>query len=161
MMLLSKEKTSNTLVEIGGYGISNDAYQVVAPHPEGEAIEQCMSLALRGETPDLINAHATGTPMGDYVEVETIKRMGLGNIPLTANKSQLGHLMSASGIVESIVSVKSILDSVITPTVNTSQLEDGWELPITNKTIGANIDSVLCNSFGFGGSNASIYFKKT
>ena len=161
MMLLSKEKTSNTLVEIGGYGISNDAYQVVAPHPEGEAIEQCMSLALRGETPDLINAHATGTPMGDYVEVETIKRMGLGNIPLTANKSQLGHLMSASGIVESIISVKSILNSVITPTVNTSQLEDGWELPITNKTIGANIDSVLCNSFGFGGSNASIYFKKT
>ena len=69
--------------------------------------------------------------------------------------------MSASGIVESIISVKSILNSVITPTVNTSQLEDGWELPITNKTIGANIDSVLCNSFGFGGSNASIYFKKT
>jgi 3-oxoacyl-[acyl-carrier-protein] synthase II len=161
LMLLSKEKTSNTLAEIGGYGISNDAYQVVAPHPDGEAIEQCMSIALKGETPDLINAHATGTPMGDYVEVETIKRMGMGHIPLTANKSQLGHLMSASGIVEGIISVKSMLNSVITPTVNTSQLEDGWDLPITKKTIDANINSVLCNSFGFGGSNASIYFKKT
>jgi 3-oxoacyl-[acyl-carrier-protein] synthase II len=161
LMLLSKEKTSNTLAEIGGYGISNDAYQVVAPHPDGESIEQCMSTALKGETPDLINAHATGTPMGDYVEVETIKRMGMGHIPLTANKSQLGHLMSASGIVEGIISVKSMLNSVITPTVNTSQLEDGWDLPITKKTIDANINSVLCNSFGFGGSNASIYFKKT
>lgn len=161
LMLLSKEKTSNTLAEIGGYGISNDAYQVVAPHPDGESIEQCMSLALKGETPDLINAHATGTPMGDYVEVETIKRMGMGHIPLTANKSQLGHLMSASGIVEGIISVKSMLNSVITPTVNTSQLEDGWDLPITKNTIDANINSVLCNSFGFGGSNASIYFKKT
>jgi 3-oxoacyl-[acyl-carrier-protein] synthase II len=161
LMLLSKEKTSNTLAEIGGYGISNDAYQVVAPHPAGEAIEQCMSIALRGETPDLINAHATGTPMGDYVEVDTIRRMGMGDIPITANKSQLGHLMSASGIVEGIISVQSMLDSVITPTVNTTELEPGWELNINSKTVSAEINSVLCNSFGFGGSNASIYFKKT
>lgn len=161
LFLLSNEKTENTLAEIAGYGMTNDAYQVVAPHPDGEAIEQCMSLALKGDMPNLINAHATGTPMGDYVEVETIKRMGMGNIPLTANKSQLGHMMSASGVVEGIISVMSMLDSVITPTVNTTQLEDGWDLPITNKTIDANINSVLCNSFGFGGSNASVYFKKT
>lgn len=161
LLLLSKEKTSSTLAEIGGYGISNDAYQVVAPHPEGEAIEQCMSIALKGETPDLINAHATGTPMGDYVEVDTIRRMGMGDIPITANKSQLGHLMSASGIVEGIISVRSMLDSVITPTVNTTELEPGWDLNINSKTVSAEINSVLCNSFGFGGSNASIYFKKT
>lgn len=99
--------------------------------------------------------------MGDYVEVDTIRRMGMGDIPITANKSQLGHLMSASGIVEGIISVQSMLDSVITPTVNTTELEPGWELNINSKTVSAEINSVLCNSFGFGGSNASIYFKKT
>ena len=159
MMLLTNKKTNNTLAEIGGYGMTNDAYQVVAPHPDGIAVEQCMTLALNGEKPDLINAHATGTPMGDYVEVETIRRMGMGDIPITANKSQLGHMMSASGIVEGILSVNSILNSVITPTVNTTTLENGWELNINSQSMPKQINSVLCNSFGFGGSNATVYFK--
>jgi len=160
LMLLSKEKTNGTLAEVAGYSMSNDAFQVVAPDPTGSVIEHTMLSALMGETPDLINAHATGTPMGDYVEAEAIRRMGMGDIPITANKSQLGHLMSASGIVEAILSVKSIKESIITPTVNTTQLEPGWTLNINSKSKSAEIHSVLCNSFGFGGTNASIYFKR-
>lgn len=161
LMLLSKHKTSEAIAEIAGYSMTNDAHAVVAPHPEGAVIEQGMSLALKGQKPDLINAHATGTPMGDYVEVETIRRMGMGDIPITANKSQLGHMMSASGIVEGIMSVNSMIHSTITPTVNTTELEEGWDLNISNESKSAEINSVLCNSFGFGGSNACVYFKKT
>jgi 3-oxoacyl-[acyl-carrier-protein] synthase II len=165
MFLLSNEKTSDTLAEISGYSMTNDAYQVVAPHPEGFMIEKCMKDALREgrgwRVPDLINAHATSTPMGDYIEIDAINRLGLQDVWVTANKSQIGHLMGAAGAMELALSVLSLKHGAITPSLNIDYLENGYNIKYTPTTKNYMVNSVLCNSFGFGGANASILLSKT
>lgn len=161
MFLLSNEKTSETLAEISGYSMNNDAYQVVAPHPEGVMIEKCMKDTLNGRIPDLINAHATSTPMGDYIEIDALNRLGLQDVWVTANKSQIGHLMGAAGAMELALSVLSLKHGAITPSLNIDYLEDGYNIKYTPTTKNYMVDSVLCNSFGFGGANASILLSKT
>jgi len=161
MFLLSNEKTSETLAEISGYSMNNDAYQVVAPHPEGIMIEKCMKDTLNGRIPDLINAHATSTPMGDYIEIDALNRLGLQDVWVTANKSQIGHLMGAAGAMELALSVLSLKHGAITPSLNIDYLEDGYNIKYTPTTKNYMVDSVLCNSFGFGGANASILLSKT
>ena len=163
LVLLSSKRSDNTICKLSSYAMTNDAYQVVAPHPEGEQIEKCMSIALSkvDNKPDLINAHATSTPMGDYIELEAVNRLGLSNIPITANKSQIGHMMGAAGIVEAILSIKSLTENTITPTLNFVE-PDGDVMPNIYKesTVVENINSVMCNSFGYGGTNASVIFEK-
>ena len=163
LVLLSNKQSKNTLCKISSYAMTNDAYQVVAPHPEGEQIERCMRMAIKkyGRNPDLINAHATSTPMGDYIELDAINRVGLGEVPITANKSQLGHMMGAAGIVEAILSVKSLTENIITPSVNLTESEDGYNINSYDMATENEMNSVMCNSFGFGGTNASIIFEKT
>ena len=161
MFLLSNEKTSETLAEISGYSMTNDAYQVVAPHPEGAMIEKCIKDTLNGHIPDLINAHATSTPMGDYIEIDALNRLGLQDVWVTANKSQIGHLMGAAGAMELALSVLSLKHGAITPSLNIDYLEDGYNIKYTPTTKNYMVDSVLCNSFGFGGANASILLSKT
>ena len=161
LFLLSNKKTPETLAEISGYSMNNDAYQVVAPHPEGVMIEKCMKDALNGRIPDLINAHATSTPMGDYIEIDALNRLGLQDVWVTANKSQIGHLMCAAGSMELALSVLSLKHGVITPSLNIDYLEDGYNIKYTPTTKNYMVDSVLCNSFGFGGANASIFLTKT
>ena len=161
MFLLSNEKTPETLAEISGYSMNNDAYQVVAPHPEGAMIEKCIKDTLNGHIPDLINAHATSTPMGDYIEIDALNRLGLQDVWVTANKSQIGHLMGAAGSMELALSVLSLKHGVITPSLNIDYLEDGYNIKYTPTTKNYMVDSVLCNSFGFGGANASIFLTKT
>ena len=161
MFLLSNEKTPETLAEISGYSMNNDAYQVVAPHPEGFMIEKCMKDTLNGRIPDLINAHATSTPMGDYIEIDALNRLGLQDVWVTANKSQIGHLMGAAGAMELALSVLSLKHGAITPSLNIDYLEDGYNIKYTPTTKNYMVDSVLCNSFGFGGANASILLSKT
>jgi len=157
-LLTNKNYTGNALCTIEKYAMNNDAYQVVAPHPDGKLIEECMKSVLTS-TPDLINAHATSTPMGDYIEINAINRLGLGHIPITANKSQLGHSMGAAGAIEAALSVLSIKHNIITPSLNIDEIEDGHNINYTATAKSANINTVLCNSFGFGGTNASILFK--
>ena len=161
MFLLSNEKTPETLAEISGYSMNNDAYQVVAPHPEGAMIEKCIKDTLNGHIPDLINAHATSTPMGDYIEIDALNRLGLQDVWVTANKSQIGHLMGAAGAMELALSVLSLKHGAITPSLNIDYLEDGYNIKYTPTTKNYMVDSVLCNSFGFGGANASILLSKT
>ena len=161
MFLLSNEKTPETLAEISGYSMTNDAYQVVAPHPEGAMIEKCIKDTLNGHIPDLINAHATSTPMGDYIEIDALNRLGLQDVWVTANKSQIGHLMGAAGAMELALSVLSLKHGAITPSLNIDYLEDGYNIKYTPTTKNYMVDSVLCNSFGFGGANASILLSKT
>lgn len=163
LVLLSNKQSKNTLCKISSYAMTNDAYQVVAPHPEGEQIERCMRMAIKkyGSNPDLINAHATSTPMGDYIELDAINRAGLGSVPITANKSQLGHMMGAAGIVEAILSVKSLIENTITPSVNLTESEDDYIINSYDTATKKELNSVMCNSFGFGGTNASIIFEKT
>jgi 3-oxoacyl-[acyl-carrier-protein] synthase II len=154
---LSSQKTSDTIAEITGYAMTNDAYQVVAPHPEGKQIERCMRQVLKTRKPDLINAHATSTPMGDYIELDAIKRLGLDDCYITANKSQLGHMMGGAGSIETAMSILSIRDNKITPSVNIDALADGYDwVNYTPISLDKEVNSVLCNSFGFGGTNASI-----
>jgi len=163
LVLLSNKKSENTLCKISSYAMTNDAYQVVAPHPEGEQIERCMRMAVTkfGKAPDLINAHATSTPMGDYIELDAINRIGLGEVSITANKSQLGHMMGAAGIVEAILSIKSLLENTITPSINLTESEDSYNINSYDTATKKELNSVMCNSFGFGGTNASIIFEKT
>ena len=159
LFLLTKEKTENTLCEITKYAMTNDAYQVVAPHPEGKHIERCMAQCIEGK-PDLINAHATSTPMGDVVELDAINRLGMKDVYITANKSQLGHMMGAAGAVETALSVMSLMHNIVTPSLNINELEEGYEPKYVSRAIEHDINSVLCNSFGFGGTNASILLTK-
>ena len=141
--------------------MNNDAFQAVAPHPDGTMIEKCMKDALFYRTPDLINAHATSTPKGDYIEVDAINRLGLEDVWVTANKSQIGHLMGAAGAIETALSVLSLENDIITPSLNINELEDGYNIKYTPTTISHEVNSVLCNSFGFGGTNACILLSKT
>ena len=158
LFLLTKEDTGNALCTIDKYTMNNDAYQVVAPHPGGTLIEQCMSSTIN-EKPDLINAHATSTPMGDYIEIDAIRRLRLEDSYITANKSQLGHSMGAAGAIEAALSVLSIKNNIITPSINIDNIEDGYNINFTPVAKSSKVNTVLCNSFGFGGTNASILFK--
>ena len=162
LFLLTNKKTENTICEIASYAMNNDAYQVVAPHPEGTLIERCMSDAVMkaGHAPDLINAHATSTPMGDYIEIDAIRRIGLDDIPITANKSQLGHSMGGAGAIECALSVLSLKNNIITPSINIDNIEDGYDINYYSESKTQEINSVMCNSFGFGGTNASIIFRE-
>lgn len=159
VFLLSKDKTDNTICQIDGYAVNNDAYQTVAPHPNGEEVQKCMAEALKGRIPSLINVHGTSTPMGDYAELDAINRLGLQDVPICANKSQLGHCMGAAGSVELAMSIMSLKHAIIPPTVNVEAVEEGYSPKIYDKSTSAEITSVLCNSFGFGGTNASILIK--
>ena len=161
MFLLSNTKTPNTLAEISGYAMNNDAFQLVAPLPNGTMIEKCMKDALDGHVPDLINAHATSTPKGDYIEIDALNRLGLQDVWVTANKSQIGHLMGAAGAIETALSVLSLKNDVITPSLNIEELENEYDIKYTPTTISHEVNSVLCNSFGFGGSNACLLLSKT
>lgn len=158
LFLLTSKDTGNAKCIIDNYTMNNDAYQVVAPHPGGVLIEECMQNTFT-HTPDLINAHATSTPMGDYIEIDALRRIGLGDTMITANKSQLGHSMGAAGAIEAALSVLSIDKNIITPSVNIDNIEDGYDINYTATATSATVNTVLCNSFGFGGTNASILFK--
>ena len=159
VFLLTKEKTENTMCEITKYAMTNDAFQVVAPHPEGKHIERCMAQCIDGKT-DLINAHATSTPMGDTVELDAINRLGMKDVYITANKSQLGHMMGAAGAVETALSVMSLVHNTVTPSLNIDEVEEGYNPKYVKESTEHEINSVLCNSFGFGGTNASILLRK-
>lgn len=158
VFLLTNKDTGNALCTIDKYAMNNDAYQIVAPHPEGKLIEECMRSALTCE-PDLINAHATSTPLGDYIEIDAINRLGLGHVPITANKSQLGHSMAASGAIEAALSVLSIKNNIITPSINIDNIKEGYDINYTSTAKSQEINTVLCNSFGFGGTNSSILLR--
>ena len=159
LFLLTKEKTENTMCEITKYAMTNDAFQVVAPHPEGKHIERCMAQCIDGK-PDLINAHATSTPMGDTVELAALNRLGMKDVYITANKSQLGHMMGAAGAVETALSAMSLIHNIVTPSLNIDEVEEGYSPKYVKESTEHEINSVLCNSFGFGGTNASILLRK-
>ena len=151
-----------------GYGMSGDAYHITAPHPEGDGAYRSMRAALRsaGLEPgaiDYINAHGTSTPMGDELELRAVERLlgsnAASRVTMSSTKSSTGHLLGAAGAIEAIFSVLAIRDNVAPPTLN---LEDpSVETAIDLAPLKARqreIGVVLSNSFGFGGTNASIVF---
>ena len=155
--------------EIGGWGVSADAYHLVQPHPEGVGAAKAMQRALDSagvslDEVDYINAHGTSTPINDKSETIAIKRV-LGekayNIPISSTKSMVGHSLGASGALEAIVCINSINDRIMHPTINQEETDPDCDLDyVPNVAREADLDVVMSNSFGFGGQNAALVIKR-
>ena len=163
----AKKRGAKIYAEVKGYGMSGDAYHVTAPSPNGDGGYRAMSAALKRaalnfDDIDYINAHGTSTPLGDEIELGAVKRL-FGDhayeLSMSSTKSAIGHLLGAAGSVEAIFSVLALRDGVVPPTLNLENPSDGCDIdlvPLTAKE--RPIKTVLSNSFGFGGTNASLVF---
>ncbi|PEK99081.1 beta-ketoacyl-ACP synthase II [Bacillus sp. AFS017336] len=163
------QRNAPILCEVIGYGASSDAYHMVATHPEGRGAYIAMRNALNRanitiEDVDVISAHATSTPLGDVSETLAIKKLfgeQAKQIPITANKSMLGHMLGAAGGIEAIALVKSLQEGIIPPTINLTHPDPECNLDYVSE--GArkkNLTIGISNSFGFGGHNSAIVLKK-
>jgi len=155
--------------EIGGWGVSADAYHLVQPHPEGVGAAKAMQRALDSagvslDEIDYINAHGTSTPINDKSETIAIKRVfgeKAYNIPISSTKSMVGHSLGASGALEAIVCINSINDRIMHPTINQEEADPDCDLDyVPNVAREADLDVVMSNSFGFGGQNAALVIKR-
>jgi len=165
----AKKRGAKIYAEVVGYGLSGDAYHITAPSPEGDGGFRAMKAALTraGLNPsdvDYINAHGTSTPLGDEIELGAVKRLfgdAASKLSMSSTKSAIGHLLGAAGAVEAIFSVLAIRDQVAPPTLNLDDPSDGCDIDLVPHTAKQRkIDIALSNSFGFGGTNASLVFKK-
>ncbi|HEU5085903.1 MAG TPA: beta-ketoacyl-ACP synthase II [Roseiflexaceae bacterium] len=157
------------LAELAGYGLSSDAYHITTPAPGGEGALRAMRMALRNaglsaDQVDYINAHATSTGAGDIAETQAIKGL-LGErayqVPISASKSQFGHLLGAAGAIESIVTILAMRNGVLPPTINYHTPDPECDLDyVPNAARPGTITVALNNSFGFGGHNASLVFTR-
>jgi 3-oxoacyl-[acyl-carrier-protein] synthase II len=155
--------------EVLGYGMSGDAYHITSPSPDGDGGYRSMAAALRnagvnvGDI-DYVNAHGTSTPMGDEIELGSVTRlMGnhVGDVTMSSTKSATGHLLGAAGAIEAIFSVLAIRDQVAPPTLNLEDPSVETEMDLAPlKKVEREINVALSNSFGFGGTNASVIFGK-
>jgi 3-oxoacyl-[acyl-carrier-protein] synthase II len=157
--------------EVGGYGLTADAHHLTAPHPEGDGAYHAMRLAiedagLKLQDVDHINTHGTSTPVGDIAEPKAIQRLfgeHAYNIAINATKSMHGHLLGAAAAIEAIASIKAIENGIVPPTINhfTDDPEIDGKLNFCfNKACKKDVNVVISNSFGFGGHNVSVLFKK-
>jgi len=155
--------------ELIGYGLSGDAHHITAPAEDGDGAFRCMKMALARAkiSPseiDYINAHGTSTPLGDEIEVGAVQRL-VGNaaaqISMSSTKSSIGHLLGAAGAVEAIFSILAIRDGIAPPTINLDNpsVQTAMDL-VPHQAKKRKIDVVLSNSFGFGGTNASLVFRR-
>jgi 3-oxoacyl-[acyl-carrier-protein] synthase II len=164
----AKRRGARLYAEVIGYGLSGDAFHITAPAPDGDGALRCMKMALHraGIAPaeiDYINAHGTSTPVGDEIEVNAVQRL-VGNaasrISMSSTKSSTGHLLGAAGAVEAIFSVLAIRDQVAPPTLNLDHPSVDTPLDLVpHEPRRRGISVVLSNSFGFGGTNASLVFR--
>ncbi len=155
--------------EVVGYGMSGDAYHITAPAEDGNGAFRCMKAAFRRaelgpEDIDYINAHGTSTPLGDEIELTAVKRLfgdAAYRLCMSSTKSSIGHLLGAAGAAEAIFSIKAIQDGVAPPTLNLDNPSEGCDLDLVAHTAQERrINAVMSNSFGFGGTNASLIFRK-
>jgi len=165
----AKNRGANIYAEVSGFGMSGDAHHITSPAPGGYGAVLCMRNALlsAGMSPndvDYINAHGTSTQAGDIAETEAIKTVFSNHakeLAISSSKSMIGHLLGASGAAEAIISVLTLKDQVISPTINLDNPDDGCDLDYVPHTAREQeINVVLSNSFGFGGTNGSLIFSK-
>lgn len=164
----AKKRGAKIYAEIVGYGMTADAYHMSAPLPNHEQAQRSMRIALQkaglnASDVDYINAHGTSTPMGDIAEVRAVKAV-LGDhakrVPVSSTKSMTGHLLGAAGVVETIVCVKAMQDSILPPTINLHNPDDECDLDfVPHKAREGKVRVALNNSFGFGGHNVTIVVK--
>ncbi len=164
----AKARGAKIYAEIGGYGLSADAYHMTTPLENGEGAQRCMRMALKkaGITPeqvDYVNAHGTSTPVGDLCETRAIKAVfgeHAKQLSVSSTKSMTGHLLGAAGVVESIACILAIQNSLIPPTINLENPEDECDLDFTALTAKERkVRVAVNNSFGFGGHNATLIIK--
>lgn len=164
----AKARGAKIYAEVVGYGLSGDAYHVTAPHPEGFGAYRAMEMALKkaGMTPgdiDYINAHGTST-MADTIELGAVKRLfgdAIGHVSMSSTKSAIGHLLGGAGAVEAIFCILALRDQIVPPTLNLDTPDagtDGVDL-VPHVARKRTVKAVLNNSFGFGGTNASLVMK--
>ena len=165
----AKNRGANIYAEVSGFGMSGDAHHITSPAPGGYGAVLCMRNALlsAGMSPqdvDYINAHGTSTQAGDIAETEAIKTVFSNHakeLAISSSKSMIGHLLGASGAAEAIISVLTLKDQVISPTINLDNPDEGCDLDYVPHTAREQeINVVLSNSFGFGGTNGSLIFSK-
>lgn len=155
--------------ELIGYGLSGDAYHITAPSPDGDGALRCMNAAIRragisaGEV-DYINAHGTSTPLGDEIELGAVQKLvgnAAGRMSMSSTKSCIGHLLGAAGAVEAIFSVLAIRDRTVPPTINLDNPSVDTPIDLVpHQARKRDVDIALSNSFGFGGTNASLIFRR-
>jgi 3-oxoacyl-[acyl-carrier-protein] synthase II len=167
----AKARGAKIYCEVGGGGMSSDAYHLTAPHPEGIGVIAVMENTLRdaGMTPDMIdhiNTHGTSTPLGDVAESKAISHVfgeHAKNININSTKSMTGHLLGAAGAIEAIASILAMQNSLVPPTINHTTVDENIDpsLNLTlNKAQKREIKVAMSNTFGFGGHNACVLFKK-
>jgi 3-oxoacyl-[acyl-carrier-protein] synthase II len=165
----AKRRGARIYAELVGYGMSGDAYHITAPDEQGRGAAQAMKLALRdaGITPDkvdYINAHGTSTPLGDQAEVKAVKAIfgdHAKRLAISSTKSQMGHLLGASGGVEAAITAMAVHRNLVPPTINLDNPEPELDLDfVPHKARDRKVDYAMSNSFGFGGHNASLLMKK-
>ena len=169
----AKNRGAHIYAEVIGYGTNGDAYHITAPRPDGELAARCMQKAIddAGISPediDYINVHGTSTPVGDISEVKAIKEVfgdHAYNLNISSTKSMTGHLLGAAGAIEAILCIKAINDGIIPPTINHADGDDDPEIDYKlnftfNKAQKREVRAALSNTFGFGGHNACVIFKK-
>ena len=166
----AKKRGAKIYAEIIGYGMSGDAYHITAPEPSGAGALSAMTNALKNaklnqEKIDYINAHGTSTPLGDLIELQAVSKLfnnNVSNLLMSSTKSSIGHLLGAAGAVEAIFSILAMKNNVAPPTINLHhKAEEAKDFNLVpNSSIEKNINYSLSNSFGFGGTNASLVFKK-
>jgi len=166
----AKARGAKIYAEVIGYGLSGDAYHVTAPHPEGSGAFRSMQMALKkaGLDPaeiDYINAHGTSTPLGDELELGAVRRLfgdAIGTVSMSSTKSAIGHLLGGAGAVETIFCILAIRDQIVPPTLNLDNPSESCEgvdlVPHTAKK--RTVRAALNNSFGFGGTNASLVVRQ-
>ncbi|MBF0453530.1 MAG: beta-ketoacyl-ACP synthase II [Magnetococcales bacterium] len=169
-MASAKRRGATIYAEVSGYGMSGDAHHITAPSPGGEGAARCMVAALNsaGINPDqvgYINAHGTSTPLGDIGETQAVKAV-LGEdqakkIMMSSTKSMVGHLLGAAGGVEAIFTALALKEGLIPPTINLHDQDPECDLDYVANTVRqAQVDVALSNSFGFGGTNATLVLKR-
>ncbi|HHD10912.1 MAG TPA: beta-ketoacyl-[acyl-carrier-protein] synthase II [Deltaproteobacteria bacterium] len=165
----ARRRGAKIYAEVVGYGLNSDAYHITQPAPEGEGAARCMELALKdaGLTPeeiDYINAHGTSTYYNDLNETEAIKKVfgeHAKRLMVSSTKSMTGHLLGAAGGVEAVFTVLAIKEGVVPPTINYETPDEGCDLDYVPKEARkASLRAAMSNSFGFGGTNAVLVFKR-
>src|SRR5688500_81734 len=165
----AKARGARIYAEVVGYGLSGDAYHVTAPHPEGAGGYRAMEMALKRARVDpididYINAHGTSTPLGDELELGAVRRLfgnAVGNVSMSSTKSAIGHLLGGAGAVEAIFCILALRDQIVPPTLNLDNPSEGTagvDL-VPHQAKERPVRAILNNSFGFGGTNASLVMK--
>jgi 3-oxoacyl-[acyl-carrier-protein] synthase II len=165
----ARKRGAKMMAELIGYGLSGDAYHITAPAPDGDGALRCMQMAARrgGISPaeiDYINAHGTSTPLGDEIELNAVQRLlgnAAGRTSMSSTKSAIGHLLGAAGAVEAIFSILAMRDQVAPATINLDNPSVATPIDLVPRQARRrDIRVALSNSFGFGGTNASLLFRR-